>query len=372
MRIGLVGPTHPYRGGIAHHTTLLCQELKKGHEVKFISYSRQYPAFLYPGTSDKDPSENPITVSGVEYLIDSCNPITWVNAAEELVEFNPDRVLIPWWVVFWAPLTLFLMLWLKMRTKTQLVIFCHNVIEHEASWWKAMLTRNVLALADQIITQSKEETAKVLALLPGKSNITTAFHPTYAPLVGKGQSKEEAKKELGLSGDVILFFGFVRQYKGLDILLEAMPHLLRRRPVTLLIVGEFWKDREKYFSIIDELGISPDVVVEDRYVSNEEMSVFFTASDLVVQPYRSASGSGICQIAYGLDRPVVATNVGCLPEIIVDNVNGRLVEPNDSRALAMAISDSLERKTLGDLTTQACKTKEKFSWQRLSALLCAA
>ena len=372
MRIGLVGPTYPYRGGIAHHTTLLCQELKKSHEVKFISYSRQYPAFLYPGKSDKDPSENPITVDGVEYLIDSCNPITWVKAAEELVRFEAERVVIPWWVVFWAPLTLFLMMWLKLRSRAEITVLCHNVIEHEASFWKALLTKMVLFWADHIITQSKEETAKVLALLPEKTNITTAFHPTYAPLAQETPTKEEAKKSLGLAGDVILFFGFVRHYKGLDILYEAMPHLLKERDVTLLVVGEFWKDRQRYFSLIDELDISASVCVEDRYVSNEEMSIFFHGADLVVQPYRSASGSGICQIAYGLDRPVVATNVGCLPEIISDKVNGRLVRPNDPRALARAIAESLDGETLTKLTAHARETKEKFSWQKLSALVCAA
>ena len=167
----------------------------------------------------------------------------------------------------------------------------------------------------------------------------------------------------------MLFFGFVRQYKGLDVLLDAMPIMLKEKNVILLIVGEFWGDKQSYLDKIDRNGTSANVRIVDKYVPNEEIGIYFAASDLVVQPYISASGSGICQIAYGFDRPVVATNVGSLSEVVRDGVNGRLVEPNNHRSLALAILESLEPVTLSRFTINANKTKEEFSWEKMAKII---
>ncbi|EGB14691.1 glycosyl transferase group 1 [Pseudodesulfovibrio mercurii] len=372
MRVSLVGPTHPYRGGISHHTTLLCEALKKDHEVQFISYKRQYPAILFPGKSDKDPSADGLHVEGVDFLVDSVNPFTWLQTARAVVRFKPDLLVLPWWVVFWAPLYLVLITWVRWFLPTRVVFLCHNVLEHEPSALKRAITRLTLSRADRIVTQSQQESEKAKALLGADFPVVTGFHPTYVSLAGGSMDREQAVRELNLSGNVLLFFGFVRPYKGLDVLLEAMPSVLASRDVTLMVVGEFWKDKDAYLEQLDRLGLGEHVRLVDEYVPNEHLGRYFAAADLVVQPYRSASGSGVSQLAYGFGKPVVATRVGNLAEVIEDGRNGLLVPPSDAAALADALVRGLDGPKLAELTDNARLTKERFSWDRLVALICDA
>ena len=369
MKICLVGPTYPFRGGIAHYTTLLCRVLRLNHDVKFISFKRQYPRILFPGQNDKDTSREPLKIENVDYLLDSMNPLTWVEVFKSINAFRPNKVIIPWWVSFWTPQFLFIVSLVKRSGQSEVVFICHNVVEHESHHLKIMATKAVLSKADRIITHSKEDTLRLKDLLGNSVNAITAFHPTYTDLSNRRYTKEKAKVKLGLTGNVLLFFGFVRQYKGLDVLLDAMPTMLKEKKVTLLIVGEFWNDKQHYLDKVYRSGISENVRVIDKYIPNEEIGIYFAAADLVVQPYISASGSGICQIAYGLDRPVIATNVGSLAEVVSNGVNGRLVEQNNYRSLSSAILESLEPDTLRKFTMNAKKTKEAFSWERMANIL---
>ena len=370
QRLCLLGPTYPYRGGIAHHTTLLCETLRKKHDILFFSFSRQYPAFIFPGKSDKESITAGLRTKDVEYLLDSVNPWTWLITARHIARFRPERLIIPWWVVFWAPQVVTVATLVRRWCGAKIVLLCHNVVEHEASWLRVALSRFALARADMVVTQSRQETEKVRRLLGEKISVVTGFHPTYAPLTGTLPERGKARAELGLKGRVLLFFGFVRPYKGLDVLLDALPAVVKQHDVKLVIAGEFWKDKERYLKQIRRLGIAEYVTIFDSYIPNNEIGLYFAAADLVVQPYRSATGSGISQLAYGAQKPVVATNVGNLNEVIVDGVNGRLVPPEDSTALATALSHSLEGETLEVLTRNAATTRDRFSWDRLSDLLC--
>jgi len=373
MKISIIGPTYPYRGGISHYTTLLCKALRRHHQVQFLSYIRQYPSFLFPGTTDKDPSKQPLRINDVEYLIDSINPLTWFKAARQISEFNPDLLLVPWWVVFWIPQYFLIIKLVKKKTKSRIVFICHNVIEHKSNFLKVLGSKLVFGLANHIITHSREETEKVRKLLGPDVSAATAFHPTYADLDIALPKKDAARHELGLKSPyLLLFFGFVRPYKGLDLLLEAMPHILAHRDVTLLVAGEFWEGQEIYLKQIERLGIKDHVIMVDKYVPNEEVGVYFSAADLVVQPYRSVTGSGICQLAYGLDRPVVATDLGNLSEVIENGINGRLVQPGNIDGLALAVIDSLDPGTLSDFNKAAAQTKKRFSWERLVAVITRA
>lgn len=365
MKISLLGPTYPYRGGIAHYTTLLCRELRKEHEVQFLSFSRQYPKWLFPGRTDRDPSKNALLVEGVDYCLDSMNPLTWITTAGKITRFQPDLLILPWWVVFWLPQFMAIILLVKKRTVAEVVFICHNAIEHESSWWKLKATKGILSRGDRILTHSKEESHSLRDILGCAAKITTAFLPSYAPLCGAFPRPDQAKEELGLKGNVLLFFGFVRGYKGLDILMRAMPGVRKQVDVTLLVVGEFWKGKDNYMRLIGDLGISDFVHVIDAYIPNEEIGLYFSAADLVVQPYRSASGSAICQLAYAFGKPVIATNVGSLREVVIDGENGRIVPPDNVTALADAICTSLEPEVLKRLTDEAKLTAEKFSWHRL-------
>lgn len=368
-RLVLIGPTYPFRGGIAHYTTLLCRTLRQKHEVKFISFTRQYPKLLFPGKSDRDTSHSPVRVDEVDYLIDSLNPLTWRAAAKAIIEYRPEKVILPWWVAFWMPQFRTILKLMRRRIEPEVVFICHNVVEHESSAIKKRLTRMALSLGDRFITHSREETLRLQQLLGQGVNVVTAFLPSFAELSRERYSKRVAKAELALSGEVLLFFGFVRPYKGLGVLLEAMPRILREKQVTLLVVGEFWKDKGEYLAQIERLGIGPHVRLVDEYVPNEAIGLYFAAADLVVQPYLSASGSGISQIAYGFDRPVIATKVGSLPEVVEEGQNGWLVEPNNPQMLAQVILLSLEPRVLEKVTAGAARTKEKFSWEKMAEIV---
>jgi glycosyltransferase involved in cell wall biosynthesis len=369
MKIVLIGPTYPFRGGISHYTTLLCTALRQKHSVKFISFKRQYPKLIFPGKTDKDPSSHPTCVDAVDYLIDSLNPLTWLQTVKEIVHYSPEMIVLPWWVAYWAPQFLFIITLAKKRTKARVVFVCHNVEEHESSTLKRIISRAVLTKADKFITHSSEETKKLQHLLGDQINVSTGFHPTYADLSGDRYSKAEAKKILALKGPVLLFFGFVREYKGLGVLLDALPVVLEKKNITLMVVGEFWKDKGAYLDKIEEYGISEHVRIVDKYVPNEDIGKYFAAADLVVQPYLSASGSGISQIAYGFDRPVIATDVGSLPDVVEDGVNGRIVRPGDAEGLAQAILASLDPATLEKFMQNASETKDKFSWKRMADII---
>jgi glycosyltransferase involved in cell wall biosynthesis len=364
MKICLLGPTYPYRGGIAHYTTLLCRELRKSHAVKFISFKRQYPAFLFPGKSDKDTSDEGIRVDDVDYLLDSMNPLSWLRTARAIVRFKPDLLVLPWWVAFWtAP---FWVICSRVRRHGIKVVFiCHNVVEHESSVIKRWCAKTVLRLGERFVVHSREDRDNLVAALPG-ADVVVNHHPTYADLSGQRIPKDEAKKRLGLAGPVILFFGFVRQYKGLGVLLDAMALIRRRQPeAVLLVVGEFWKDKADYLKQIEDLGIADRVTIMDHYVPNEEIPLYFGAADVVACPYLSVTGSGVVQTAFGFGRPVVATRVGCLPEVVVDGLDGRIVPPGDAGALAQALGEMLDGGRWATYTANAEKAKERFLWGRL-------
>ena len=369
MKIVMLGPTHPYRGGIAHYMTLLCQTLRQYHEVTFISFKRQYPNILFPGKTDKDPSKKTLRIDNVSYILDSMNPLSWIAVYRCIGELRPDKVLISWWIAFWTPQFWTIVTLLKRRFDVEIVVICHNAIEHETNSLKKLATKIFLKKADRIITHSKEDTLKLKDLMGNQIHAITAFHPTYSDIGSNLCTKEKAKERFELSGAVLLFFGFIRDYKGLDVLLEAMSFIIQCTRVTLLIVGEFWKDKQKYFNLIERFGLSAYVKVVDEYVPNESIGFYFSASDLVVQPYRSASGSGVAQLAYGFDRPVIATNVGSLSEVVKDGINGRIVEPGDAKALAHAIIESLECATLRKFSRNAVDTKKEYSWDRLAKIV---
>jgi len=348
--------------------TMLAATLSRDHSVHFVSFSRQYPGWLFPGQTDLDPSKQKLKVDNVEYLLDSLNPLTWTNTGKAIVAESPDLFLLSWWTVYWTlPFRAVLAKIRKAGIYT--TIICHNLVDHESARWKKAATRAFLSQGDRLVTHSASETYRLRELLGHHVRAETAFLPTFAPLSMSRPSRDAARKELSLEGYVLLFFGFVRPYKGLQTLLDALPRVRKHRPVTLLVVGEFWKGKDEYLSQIRRLGIQDCVRVIDRYIPNEELGTYFVSADLVVQPYLAATGSGICQLAYGFDKPVIATTVGSLAEVVQDRVNGRLVPPGDPEYLSQAIVESLEPQTLQSLTHHAKFTKDRFSWEQLAKII---
>lgn len=367
LRVAVVGPVYPYKGGIAHHTGLLAKELAKTHEVKVFSFSLQYPGFLYPGEQQKDYKNDSFKVDGTRYLINTLNPFSWLRTAWVISRFNPDLVILSWWNPFFGPAFSTLALLIKLFSKAKVMFLIHNVLPHEPLPFDRQLTAFTLKRGDFHIVQSSDDEAKLLGILQDPIYRKT-FHPTYNVFNHEDVSRETARRYLSLppGAQVMLFFGFVREYKGLICLIDALPEIHRRLPDSkLLIVGDFYDDKKKYISRMEELGIASMVAVYDEYVPDREVGIYFGAADLVVLPYESATQSGIVQIAYAFGKPVVVTSVGGLPEVVDDGRTGYVVPPKNARALAESVVRFFEQNKGREFSAAIHAEKDRFSWRRM-------
>lgn len=364
MKICLVGPTYPFRGGISHYTTLLYTYLLKRHEVHFFAFKRQYPRWLFPGKTDIDSSQNNIKANGAQRILDSIDPLSWLRVVLKIVKLNPELVIIPWWVSFWFPQFWTISFLVKLISDTKILFICHNVVEHESNWISKLFARSVLRNGDLFIVHSGEDEKNLLIMFP-KAKVRKSFHPTYNFFNRGNFNKPKIRRDLDVEGNVILFFGFIREYKGLKYLLRSLPEVLSKVEITLLVVGEFWKDKNEYISLINRLGIEKHVVFIDEYIPNEEVGKYFGIADLVVQPYVSATGSGVIQIAFGFNKPVVATKVGSLTEVIEDGKTGYLVPPRTTHELAQAIINFFCDDNRQVFCENIKKEQYKFSWDRM-------
>ena len=349
-RLALVGPVYPYRGGIAHYTTMLYRALKAScYEVLLVSLSRQYPQWLFPGASDRDPSEQAMRVDEARYWLDLVNPLTWVTTAFRLARYRPSVLIMQWWQGFWAPLWLTLGVAVKLSGHTKICIVCHNVLPHEARPWDRWLARLVLGMADRVIVQSKSEREVILSLLPDAC-AESVPHPLYDMWADKAVPRDEARVRLALppTAPVLLFFGLVREYKGLRYLLQALPAVQRALGnVHLLVVGEFWHEKQAYLDQIRQLGVADRVTVVDRYVPNEEVPLYFAAADVVTLPYVHATQSGVVQLAYGFGGPVITTHVGAYRMWSAKELPGYSSAPQTQKRLRRLSSLSLQTRNGG-------------------------
>lgn len=364
MKIIIIGPAYPYRGGIAHYTGLLYKNLlKKDHSVKIFNFKRLYPKFLFPGKTQFETSPEIEKIES-ERVIDSINPLNWLIAGFKIVKEKPDLVIFKYWLPFFAPCFGSISAIVKIFSKAKIIFFCHNITPHEKFPLGKLLTKFAFAFSDHFIVQSSVVEEDLLKIKP-KAKYKKVFHPIYE-IFGKAIDKNEARKILGIKPDekLLLFFGYIRAYKGLDILLRAMKFILSEFPVKLLIVGEFYENPQKYFKIVEEDGIADFVIFKSEYVPNEDVKIYFSASDLVVLPYLSATQSGIVQIAYNFSKPVITTNVGGLPEVVQDGITGLIVDPSPEK-LAQAIVKFFN-ENLGPIFSRNIEEeKEKFSWENL-------
>ncbi|PWB79350.1 MAG: glycosyl transferase [Candidatus Methylomirabilota bacterium] len=368
MHICLIGPAPPLRGGISHYNQQLALELAARHTVTLVSFSRQYPSLLFPGRTQYDPAA-PSAGLPIEPLLDSLNPLSWLRAGRRIADMAPDLVIVHWWHPFFAPCLGTALRVAGRRCASRVVFICHNALPHEPFPLAAALTRWALTVGDAWLVHSETDRRNLESLgLRGPTFL--APHP---PGRGFGEpiDQEEAKRRLGLSGNTLLFFGLIRRYKGLPCLLDAMPHVLQQIDCTLLVVGEFYDGKDRCLQLINELGLASKVRIIDRFVPDEEVSLYFSAADLVVLPYESATQSAIVPIAYAFERPVVATRVGGLPEAVRDGETGFLVEPRNPAALAKAIIRFYEEDMAGTFRRHILQ-QQHLSWGELAATLEAA
>ncbi|NVN99741.1 MAG: glycosyltransferase [Geobacteraceae bacterium] len=367
MRIALIGPVYPYKGGIAHYTGLLAKELAKTHDVQVFSFLKQYPRFLYPGEQQKDYENDSLKYERTRYLLNSINPFSWFRTAYAVNNFAPDLVIFPWWNPFFGPAFFTIASLVKLAHRTKVMFMIHNVLPHERLPFDRLITELTLGRGDFHIVQSSESEVRLLALLPFPV-YRKAVLPAFHSIPDEELSRDEARTCLSLPvcDNVILFFGFVREYKGLKYLIEALPVIRARLPDTkLLIVGDFFTDRQLYERRIEELGVASMVVIHDGYIPDSEVSVYFSAADLVVLPYTSASQSGIVQIAFGFGKPVVVTSVGGLPEVVADGSTGYVIPPKNSKALAESVIRFFTENKGTEFSAAIVKERERFSWKRM-------
>lgn len=365
-RYALIGPTYPYRGGIAHYTTLLAEHLRQQHEVLLISFVRQYPGWLFPGKSDKDPSTRPL-LTEAEFLLDGLNPLTWWRTLRRLRQWQPEVVVMQWWVPFWAPAWAVLTRGIKrLPARPKLLFICHNVLPHEKGKLQHLLpwlAKLAWGPADSFVVHSQADGALLHQILPQAVYQVTP-HPTYAALA----AVESVDFPFSVPTDrpLLLFAGFVRPYKGLDILLDALPLVLAKMPVHLLVAGEFWQGSALYQQQIMRLGIADAVTIVDEYLSNEVLAACIQRADVVVLPYRSATQSGVIQLAFGQNKPVITTDVGGLAEVVHHGETGLVVPPENPTALAAAIERYFAEDMGAGFAQRIGGENGRFSWDSLA------
>lgn len=350
-KILLVGPAYPYRGGNALFVAHLYEALSKTFDVEVINFTRLYPQLLFPGTRQEDVSKVPIKVHPSTRLIDSINPLSWFKTANYIKKQNPDLVAFIWYQPFFGFSIGTIAKLIRKKYKGRILFITENIISHESMFYDKILTRYALSSADKFLVLSDVVEKGIKSLYPDKKvyRSTLPIYDCYG--FDQSLSKSDARKKLGIDENkkVLLFFGYIRAYKGLVNLIEAMPYLLREdENYFLLIVGEFYESKEKYFKRIKDLNIGKNVLVIDEFVPNEEVGLYYSASDLVVLPYNSATQSGILNIAYGFKKPVVVTNVGGLPELVKDGKTGFIVEPHNPLALAEGIKKYFSASNIED------------------------
>ena len=367
MKVALLGPTHPYRGGIAHYTTLLARALTKRHDVSIVSFSRLYPGFLFPGTTQFDASEEailpPVTA---ERLVDSLAPWTWSAAGRRLRAIAPDLLIVPWWHPFFGPSLGKAARVARPRgaRAPKRVFLCHNVEPHEPTPVDRALASYGLGAADGFLVHARAEADRLRGRLKGRP-VRVHPHPSYEIFSARRPSREEARASLGAEGRVILFFGYVRPYKGLADLLAALAIAKPESWDLLYVVGEFYEPRARYEAALAHPALRGKVRVVDRYVANEEVAAYVAAADVVALPYRTATGSGIAQVAFGGGTPVIATRAGGLEEVVEEGITGLLVPPSDPEAFARAIERFFGEGLAPRLREGVAERRGAFTWEAL-------
>ncbi len=368
MKIVMLGPVYPYKSGIAQYTGAMCTALAKEHEVKAVSFSFQYPKMLFRHTQ-KDEKNTTFRYDPVIYPLNTIQPLTWKTTAKKIMNEHPDLLIIQWWHPWFAPCYVSILKTIRKKcAKTKILFVCHNVLPHEGFPMKEMLTKRVLTRGDAFIVHSAQD-AEDLKRLVDHPCFIHGVHPTYNQFKKKNTTREEARKTIGISGEqeILLFFGYIREYKGVKHLIRALPTIRKARPKThLYIVGDFWENnREEYEQLIRETQTAEGITMVDGYLPDDEVEPYFAAADLCVLPYESATQSGVIQIAYSFGLPVIATEVGGLPEVVLDNRTGFVVPPKDPEALAGAVIRFFEENKAEAFRENIKEEDYRYSWDRM-------
>jgi glycosyltransferase involved in cell wall biosynthesis len=336
IRLAILGPAPPDRGGIAHETARVAAELSRLTSVRYFTFSRAYPRWLDPRRFSRDPRLAPAPAVPV---LDYLSPRTWTSTAVKIAEERAGSLIVPWWTSFWAlPVRTIFRSLERSSPGTRRVLLCHNLADHERGAFRRFLTVGAFSAADAFLVHAEENRRELAKRFPRR---TVACLPLPAP--DAAADREAARKRLGVDGPLALFVGLVRRYKGVETLLAAAPRIVRESGARIAVVGEVFPDASFLTRLHRASPMADRILWKDQYVSEEEMGMWLAASDVVVLPYREVSGSAIAARAIGARRPMAASAVGGLKDIVVPGVTGELFPPGDAGGLADAVSRVLTR-----------------------------
>jgi D-inositol-3-phosphate glycosyltransferase len=365
MNIVIIGTAFPYRGGLAAYNERLAKQLViEGHDVTIFTFSLQYPGFLFPGKSQY--MEGPSPDISIVRKVNSVNPFNWVSVGFKLKKKKPDLLIFKYWIPFMAPCFGTIARIVKSNRHTRVLSILDNVIPHEARPGDKILTRYFTSCTDGAIGMS-QSVLNDLMLFRNNIPVKLNPHPLFDNF-GSPATRPEALIKLGLEADFryLLFFGFIRAYKGLDLLINAFSNKrLRKLKLKLIIAGEFYEDASPYKELIRQNNLEKEIILFDRFIKDEEVRLFFSAADLIVQPYKSATQSGVTQIAYHFEKPMLVTDVGGLKEIVPHGTCGYVVN-TEPVEIADSIVDFFENDRNEIFTNNIRKEKEKYSWNKMT------
>jgi glycosyltransferase involved in cell wall biosynthesis len=366
MHIIIIGPAHPLRGGgiTTFNERLARQFQNEAHQTSIFSFSLQYPGFLFPGKSQFTDEPAPKDLD-IHTRINSVNPFNWLSVGREIKKLNPDIVIVRYWIPLMGPCLGTILRIIKKNKHTRIICIADNIVPHEKRFGDKPFTRYFIKPVDAFITMSEKVLADLRSFTSKKALLVP--HPLYDNF-GEKISRSEARKELGIRNEelVALFFGFIRKYKGLDILLDAMKLVYTKHQTQkpkLLIAGEFYEDRKAYDEQIDRLDIRDSLILHTDFIPDSEVKKYLCAADVVIQPYRNATQSGVTPLAYHFEKPMIVTNVGGLPAMVPDYKVGLVAEPN-AASLAEKILEYFE-KGENYFLPHLIEEKKKFSWTKI-------
>jgi len=365
-KVIIIGPAHPLRGGLASFDERLARQfMQQGFDTTIYTFSLQYPDFLFPGTTQYSTEPAPADID-IKVCINSINPLNWINVGLELKKLKPSIIVVRYWLPLMGPCLGTVLRLAKSNKYTRVVCIADNVIPHEKRIGDLPFTKYFIQAVDAFVTMS----AKVMQDLRGLTAkpAQQIVHPLYDNF-GEALSKKEARTLLSLPevGKIVLFFGFIRKYKGLDLLLEAMK-ILAADPLSadirLLIAGEFYEDRKQYDQLIQDLEIEKSLILKTDFIADSEVKYYLSAADFVIQPYKNATQSGVTPLAYHFEKPMLVTNVGGLPDLVPDYKVG-LVAEADAQSIAQKIKELYQ---LGEdyFLPHLREEKKKYSWEILA------
>ena len=367
MKIIIVGTSHPYRGGIAAFTDRLAAEFaKEDVDIEVVTFKLQYPSFLFPGKTQYSDAKSPEGFP-IERKVNSINPLNWIKVGKEIRKKNPDIVIFTYWMSFFAPCFGKIAREIKKNRHSKCIGLIHNMIPHEKSVFDKMLPPYFVKAMDGFVALSQSVLDDVASLDKQGKPKCMVPHPLYDHY-GEIMERSEALKHLNLDPNYryFLFFGLVRAYKGLDLLIDAFAdERLRKYNVKLIVAGEFYDDEKPYLEQIKKCGIDDLVIIKNQYINDDKVKYYFNVADIIVQPYKSATQSGVTQIAYHFEKPMLVTNVGGLGEIIPNGKVGYVIEPNPS-AIADALVDFYDNERYEAFVEGVRDEKKKYQWSNMT------